>query len=189
VVRCFLEGTLVASRGTRVARRDEMGRSWPDISLRNEKKTLVANAATPQGAQPVLGSRAIEPWSEMRPNRISTGSWVPATVTWALTSGDQLCPASAAGRNGATSPTVALESSSRVSPAEGLMERDSNAPQGALENWIGCREQLATSTRSPTPGWRTDSGERAPKHPDQAGASFGAKRMSSLVRALRGHRQ
>lgn len=90
-----------------VARRDEMGRSWPDISLRNEKKTLVADAATPQGAQPVLGSRAIRPWSEMRPNRISTGSWVPATVTWALTSGDQLCPASAAGRNGAKSPTVA----------------------------------------------------------------------------------
>jgi hypothetical protein len=51
-----------------------------DGSLCSGKKTPDAKAVSPLGDRPLSGARVIPPWSEMRPNRISTGTWVPATV-------------------------------------------------------------------------------------------------------------
>jgi hypothetical protein len=105
-VRCSLEGVLVAMPALVVAHRDEMGRSWARFLLPSTKNTLAREwwcrqwrATDPQGSQ------TMRPRSEMRPNRSSTRDLGTGHGTWAFSSGDQLCPASAAGRNGATSPT------------------------------------------------------------------------------------
>jgi hypothetical protein len=108
VVRCSLDVALVARCGPRGRAHDEMGRPWSrSLASQQEEDTCCEWQRLHGGGADPEKSRALEPRSEVRPNRSSTRVLGTGHGTWAFSTGDQLCPARAAGRNGAKSPTRA----------------------------------------------------------------------------------
>lgn len=157
-------------------------------SLRNKKKTLVANGGSPAAQSPILKNR--ERSSHGRrcgPTAAPLGTWGPATVP-----GRSRPVISSALR----APQGGTGQSRRRELGELTRETDGGSRNGIrahlrvlVDNWIGCREQLATSSRSTASRGRPIA-VRGHPNLDQAGAARSAKRVSSLVGALTGkHRR
>jgi hypothetical protein len=118
-----------------------------DPSLRSKKKTLVANSSVSTEAMPIPNDR--ERSSHGRrcgPTAAPLGSWGPATVP-----GRSRPVISSALR----APQGETGQSRRRELGELTRETDGGSRNGIrihlrvlVDNWIGCKEQLATSSRS-----------------------------------------
>jgi hypothetical protein len=147
VVRCSLDGALVWRCGPCGRAHDEMGRPWPWSLASQQEETLVANGSVSTEAVPIPNDR--ERSSHGRrcgPTAAPLGSWGPATVP-----GRSRPVISSALR----APQGGTGQSRRRELGELTRETDGGSRNGIrihlrvlVDNWIGCKEQLATSSRS-----------------------------------------